>query len=630
MTRSRTVYLKPPTPPVRRGKVKPSAAREMRNFLWKHRATMYPLWITFVLYVVVTLIGPAVWGPLVVWLGGTCAVVALYQSRYEPPAFVPWLKLERPVEHWYAAACAAVGTLWAGWSIWNPAGTPGMRATGVAVCLMVIMSVPWWHHRRIRGSIPVRTDGLEPLDRNHRLAECRKLVSEWTAFTSAGHVQGAKLRAITINEWCISLSVQLRRGATVTEFNLNRLAKLESAADFDGMRAGGARVERLERHTRQAILRFMIKDPHESPIRAPLTGNSSFEDILLGLFETGENVLFKMVNTLVGGTTGAGKSGIINMLIWALARIPTVAIVGIDMKPGAPELGPWRKVLHALATTPEEAEDVLDRMLAGLEYRGAIMKANGWRMWKPTREHPHIVLIVDEVQKLKDTRRLAKKLERITEIIRAYGGSVVVATQYPTAPNVSVTLKGNCPQKIGLYVEETGADRVIFGESATKQGWRPSAIPSDRNGSFYIRSPLYKRPLLARAYWLTDDDVQEAAESLAAFRTAIDVGTWNHLTAAPVKAAVEAGSEDAPDDGIVDAIVVDDDPAERVLAALQLGKEKVKDLLEFTGLPRPTLYRHLKALESQGMVINPRRGVWNLAAEDPETVPADDVSEMAE
>lgn len=612
MTRSRTIYLHPPTPPVsRKAKANQSQAREAYKILFKNRAALFPVWITFALYVAVTIVGPYPWAPMVIGLAGTALAVAWYQARYEPPRYVPWLKLERPVEHWYAAACAMVGTLWAEWSIWNPAGTPGLRATGVAVCLMIVMSVPWWHHRRIRGSIPLRMDGLSGTERNLRIREAQKLISEWTAFTSAGHVQGAKLRAITISEWCISLSVQLRRGATVTEFTPLRLAKLESAAEFDGMHTGGARVERLERHTRQAILRFMIKDPHENPIKAPLTGNSSVENILLGLFETGESVLFSLINTLVGGTTGAGKSGIINMIVWALARIPTVAIVGIDMKPGAPELGPWRKVLHALATTPDEVTDVLDRILAGLEYRGAIMKANGWRKWVPTREHPHIVLIVDEVQKLKDVRNAAKKLNRITEIIRAYGGSVVVATQYPTAPNVSVTLKGNCPQKIGLYVEETGADRVIFGESATKNGWRPSGIPSDRNGSFYIRSPWYKRPLLARAFWLTDEDVQEAAESLAPLRTAIDAGTWTHLVAVPAVAAVEAGSEAEPDDMIVDAEIVipDDDPAERILIALET-KELVKDLLTETGIPRPTLYRHLKSLEADGLVYSPSRGVW--------------------
>jgi len=618
MTRSRTIYLRPPTPPVsRKRKANPSQAREAYLIMRKHRAALFPVWITFIVYATVSIIGQFAWGPLVVWLGGAAITGTLYQARYEPPRYVPWLRLERPVEHWYAAACAMVGTLWAGWAIWNPVGTPGLRATGVAACLMVIMSVPWWHHRRIRGSIPLRMDGLSGPERNLRVREIQKLISEWTAFTSAGHVQGAKLRAVTVNEWMIMLSVQLRRGATVTEFTPTRLAKLESAAEFDGMHTGGARVERLERHTRQAILRFMIKDPHENPIKPPLTGNSAIEDVLLGLFETGESVTFKLINTLVGGTTGAGKSGVINMIVRALARIPTVAIVGIDMKPGAPELGPWRKVLHALANTPEEVEDVLDRMIAGLEYRGAIMKANGWRKWVPTREHPHIVLIVDEVQRLKDIRGAAKKLNRITEIIRAYGGSVVVATQYPTAPNIPVTLKGNCPQKIGLYVEESGADRVIFGESATKNGWRPSMIPSDREGSFLIRSPQYKRPLLARAYWLTDDDIQDEADALAPFRTAIDGTTWNHLTARPAVAAVEAGSkpDDDPDDMIVDAeIVPDDDPAERILSALQTV-ERVKDIMTLTGIPRPTLYRHLKILETDDLVYSPSRGVWKLTAE---------------
>lgn len=617
MTRSRTVYLRPPTPPVRRNRQRPSAAKDARKALFKHRAALYPVWVAFVLYAVVTIVGPFSWGPTLVWALGACTTVALYQSRYEPPRYVPWLKLERPVEHWYAAACTGTGTLWAGWAIWNPSGTPGLRATGVAMCLTLIMSVPWWHHRRIRGSIPVRMDGMSATERDDRLREVQKIIREWTAFTSAGHVQGARLRAVTLNEWSVSLTVQLRRGAHVGEFTQGRLAKLESAAEFDGLMAGGVRVERLERHTRQAVFRYMIKDPHESPIKAPMTGSSSVEDIVIGLFETGERVLFTMVNTLIGGTTGAGKSGVVNMLVRALAHIPTVAIIGIDMKPGAPELGPWRKVLHTLANTPEEVEDVLDRLLAGLVYRGDIMEANGWRKWVPTREHPFIVLVVDEVQRVQDIRGAKKKLGRITEIIRAYGGLVVAATQYPTAPNISVTMKGNCPQKIGLFVEETGADRVIFGESASKNGWRPSALPPDRMGSFLIRSPQYKRPVPARAFWLDDDDVAREAEALAPFRTEVDATTWGYLDAAPAVAAVEAGetSEEPEPDDIVDAVIVhDDDPAERILEALRVA-DHVKDLLGLTGISRPTLYRHLKILESDGHVVSPRRGVWKLAGD---------------
>lgn len=607
---SRTVYL---SPPKAHKPKRVSQADEFKNALFRYRAGWLPFGVGVALWVVSSFAGLVSWGPAVLAVAGLALAAGLVQSRYEPPDKVPWFRLDRPVEHAYAAGCAITGTVWATYATSNPSGSPGWRATGILVCLIMMCAAPWWNHRRIRGSIPVRFDNLPQRERQRRLNEARMLIREWTAFTSAAHVNGAKLKAITFNPWSFCLAVQLRRGATITEFTPLRLAKLESAAaDVDGVVAGSARVERIERHARLALLRFMVNDPHAEPIKRPLTGQGDAEKIVLGLFETGEEVLFRLVNTLIAGLTGSGKSGLVNMIIRSLASIPTVAIVGIDMKPGAPELGPWRKSMHALATNADEARAVLDRLKAGLEYRGAVMQANGWRKWKPTREHPFIVLIVDEVQELKSAR-LAKKLDEVAAIIRAYGGAVVIATQYPTKENVSPTIKGNCPQKIGCRVEDAVGDRVIFGESASRNGWRASLIDSEREGSFLIRSPIYKRPVLARAFWMDDEDVAADADALAPFRTAIDAGTWTVIDNPATMPAVESGPVADDDPEIIDAEIVDDDPAQRVLAALRVSS-KIKVLLSITGMSRATLNRHLAALRDQGLAENASRGVWTLTA----------------
>ena len=617
---TKIIYLQPPQRKKPRRKVA-DQRKDFMDFLRKYKNGWLPFFVAFWLWAITSLIGPFTFGPLVLVATGAAFAVALYQSRYEPPRNVPWFRLDRPVEHWYAATCASIGTVWVLWSTWNPSQKPGLRATAVLFVLVLVCAAPWWNHRRIRGSIPCRFDGLTQPERQKRLAEARMLIREWTAFTSAAHVQGAKLRAITFNRYSMALAVQLRRGATITEFTTLRLAKLESAAaDIQGVRAGSARVDRVERHARLALLRFMTTDPHAEPIRNPLTGQGDAERIALGLFETGEEVLFKLVNTVIAGCTGSGKSAFINGLIRALASIPTVAIVGVDMKPGAPELGPWKGSMHALAETPEQAKDLLNRMKAGLEYRGEIMKANGWRKWKPTREHPFIVLIVDEVQELK-AHRLATRLDEVAAMIRAYGGCVVIATQYPKATVLSSTLKSNSPQKVGFRVEDPTGDRVVFGEAATRNGWRPSTIDAEREGSFMIRSPRYKSPMLARAYWADDDELAAAQRDLAAFRTQIDSEFWGRLDAGPGLPAVAAGA--GTEGEIVDAeIIDDDDPAQLILRALKITC-KIGELMKITGKSRPTVNRHLSALRDQGLVENTKRGVWELtergrAEADPE------------
>jgi len=154
---------------------------------------------------------------------------------------------------------------------------------------------------------------------------------------------------------------------------------------------------------------------------------------------------------------------------------------------------------------------------------------------------------------------------------------------------------------------------VIFGESASRVGWRPSTISTDREGSFLIRNPFHKRPLLGRGFWLDDDDVDREAEMWATERTPVDDATWNPVTSGETvtAAAVDSGTvvELTAGDEIVDGVIVDDDPAERVLDALRRHR-KVSALVDATGLSRPTLYRHLKALADQGLVSSPKRGEW--------------------
>lgn len=621
---SATVYLRPPAP-VRPKKSKPKTpAQEIKSALFKYRVQLIPFIGTLWVWLLTLLIGPEWWGPWVLMATAAAIGAALYQDRYAVPQWVPWFRLDRLVERRYALGCAIATGVWALCATWG--GTkPELRSTLALLILTCLCAAPWWHHRRIRGSIPVKFQGaMSAQDRRYHLEQARKLVQDWTSFTSAAQIQGAKLRSITYNRWSVAMLVQLRKGATVGEFTVRRLEKLESA--FGEVRTGSARVERIERHARLAVIRFMLEDPHAEPIKPPEYDHTNMDEIPLGLFETGDPILFSLVNTLVGGATGSGKSGVINMIIRALARIPTVAILGIDMKPGAPELGKWEPVMHALAKNPAEVDDLLEKLRAGLHYRGDIMSANRWRKWKVTRSQPFIVLIVDEIQEIKKVRGLEKKLDRIVAIIRAYGGCVVLATQYPTAPNVSATIKGNCPQKIGLRTDDPVGDRVIFGESASRTGWRPHLIGMDRQGSFLIRNPIHKRPLLGRAFWMDDDEIDHEAEVWGVTRTMVDEPTWTHVLDPAITAAVASpdgsgrttvtltkdADPEADTGEIVDAVIVDDDPGERVLDALS-RRTKVADICAETGLGKVTVYKYLNQYKEEGIVISPSRGVWKLS-----------------
>lgn len=635
-----TIYLRPPAP-VRHKNAKPKTAREeLGSFLFKYRVQLIPFVCTTWIIACAGMIGPLPFGTLVLGAVGTGAVWLTFQTRYVPPDRVPWfrvdavrrvpvpewltrrvpaLKAEQPMERWYAVTCAAVVTWWFVWSTWYNI-KPDLRAALAAYLLTALCAAPWWYARRIRGSIAVSFHDLTGNERRLYMEHARQQIKGWTAFTSAAGIHGARLMALTFNHWSITVKLELRSGQTLNFFTTRRLAQLESAfAAVTEVKAGSARVARIERSSRRIQIRFMLEDPHAEPIRPPEDGQDipEWNRAVIGLFETGEKVVFCLVNTLIAGVSGAGKSGVLNVIIRALARVPNVAIVGIDLKPGAPELSPWKGVMHALASTPAEADEVCRQLRAGLTERGNRMSRMGIRKWVATREEPFIVVIVDELQEASECG-LAPKLDKITALLRAYGGCMIVATQHPVtgkskSDSIRSTMKANLIQRIGLRTETPSADRVIFGDQATAQGWRTSEIDSGREGSFYIRSPLYKVPLLARAYYVDDDDAADCAERWAPARTPVDDATWHPVMRAESGELLDEPAGVLPSGDVVDAVIVDDDPAERILAALRAGVWKPNAIAEYAQMSKANAYRYLKVLLEQGLAENPRRGVWQPA-----------------
>src|ERR1039457_794047 len=113
--------------------------------------------------------------------------------------------------------------------------------------------------------------------------------------------------------------------------------------------------------------------PPPQPPLAPIT-----EPIEIGPFEDASpcRVLLLRRNGLVGGVTGSGKSGGLNVLLGNLSACRDVVVWGID-------LGPWADCIHRLAVTPDQACALLADAVAILEARATEMAARGRRTWEP-------------------------------------------------------------------------------------------------------------------------------------------------------------------------------------------------------------------------------------------------------
>jgi hypothetical protein len=465
----------------------------------------------------------------------------------------------RPIERRYAFAIPAVGALWALYATFGNRPV-SLRSVAILFLLVTLTASPWWYHRRVRGSVKVTFEDLPKRVRDVRLKETKRLTLGWTTYVSAGHIQGARLRGLTFNEWSVAVHVRLRNGAHAGELQRpSRRAHLESASYWP-VSPGSVRIQGDDHDARNCTIRYMLRDPHAAPIIPDEDEIPTVDSLIIGIFETGASVLFHLVNTLIAGESGAGKSVLMNRIIQLLAKIPTVAMLGVDATSGATEFKPWSGVMHVVANTADEIDRLFDQVMNECIRRGDIMSEHGWKNFRCTVTDPFMVLIVDEAQKVKNFR-LDGKLSLICAEIRKYGGCVIVATQYPTAPNLPKAITANLPQKIGLRTDGEIADRVIFGNNATRTGWSPSMlIPAGRDGSFLIRSKHYGKPLLARCHFVDENVVKRENARWAASRTPIS-GIDLKSVPTVTRERVEPGSVltlEAAEEDVVEAEVMDD------------------------------------------------------------------------
>lgn len=605
-----TVRISPPRPPKSRRarKTATSPVQDLSRFFRTYRTALTPFAIALWLLLMVAIIADWSTGVLIV-LGTTVGVESLIWYKGHMIGAV------RPDERRYAFAIPVVGALWALYATYGD-GRVSLHDLAVLSVLTILTASPWWRHRRNRGSVVVTFENLPRQVRDTRLRETKRLTNGWTAFVSAGHIQGARLRGITFNKWSVGVHVRLRNGAHAAELQRpSRRAHLESASYWP-VSPGSVRIQGDDNDSRNCTIRYMLKDPHAEPIIPDETEIPTIENLIIGIFETGADVLFAMVNTLIAGESGAGKSGLVSRLVQLFAKIPTIAILGVDLTPGSTELKPWKGVLHTLAGTSEETSALFDAVIDEMHRRGSIMEQHGWKNFRCTVNDPFMVLIIDEARNVKEFR-LNKKLVKICAEIRKYGGIVIVATQYPknTALDSDITI--NLPQKIGLKVFTETADRVVFGGSATRLGWSPSVlIPDGRVGSFLIKSVHYSKPLLARAHYVDEAMVEREARVWSPQRTAL---TTVRMSAVPrvEQEQIEPGAllvEDEPTD-IVEAEIVDDT---ETLVLDMIEREvntptKIRRELEVFGktVTTRTVNRTLKSLSERGLIYQGRKqGPW--------------------
>ena len=240
--------------------------------------------------------------------------------------------------------------------------------------------------------------------------------------------------------------------------------------------------------------------------------------------------LAKMPHLLIAGTTGSGKSVMINSIITTLlmrALPEDVRLIMVD--PKRVELAGYNGLPHLyvpVVTEPKQAASALQWAVSEMERRLKVFERLNVRKIStynekqaagefehydnPPQKMPYLVIIIDE---LSDLMMVAGKdveasIVRIAQLGRAAGIHLIVATQRPSSNVVTGLIKANITNRIAFNVASGIDSRVILDT--------PGAENLIGLGDMLFSKPEYAKPQRLQGCFVSEDEIEAVVEHLKA------------------------------------------------------------------------------------------------------------------
>ena len=280
---------------------------------------------------------------------------------------------------------------------------------------------------------------------------------------------------VTLNEFEPAAGVKVSKIINLSD-DIARNTSSESAriATIPGSNTIGIELPNLSREN--VYLSEILNDPHfkKKEIKLP---------IALGKNISGTPIvsdLASMPHLLIAGTTGSGKSVCINTIILSLLYRHTpdkCKFILID--PKMLELSTYEGVPHLLCpviTEAKKAASVLGWVVKEMESRYRLMTKEGVRNidgynMKHKLPMPYIVVVVDEMSDLMLVagKEIENYIQKLSQMARAAGIHIIMATQRPSVDVITGTIKANFPTRISFQVTSKIDSRTILGEQGAEQ-----------------------------------------------------------------------------------------------------------------------------------------------------------------
>lgn len=314
--------------------------------------------------------------------------------------------------------------------------------------------------------------------------------------------QGQKLIDILYEYGVNAKLVQIHIGPSVTKFEIKpelgvRVSKISNLANDIKMALAATDLRIEAPIPGKSAVGIEIPNVEKTPVQMkelmqsiPKEFDSKKLLFCLGKDLTGDNVygeLNRMPHLLIAGATGSGKSVCVNSIICSLllrTKPDEVKMILID--PKKVEFTPYNDVPHLLApviTDGDLANKCLKVVVEMMDHRYDLFGNLGVRNIQAYNEYvlnhpdehlkplPRLVVIIDELADLMlvAAKEVEASIQRITQLARAAGIHLVVATQRPSVDVITGVIKANIPSRIAFAVSQAVDSRTILDHAGAEQ-----------------------------------------------------------------------------------------------------------------------------------------------------------------